>query len=270
VLTLFIFLSGCSSITPVSDRIELASSIAQSGNLTAQVYASGLFSLQGYGRFSKQEAPLTVYIEGDGHAWERYGPADNPTPINPLALRLAAADQSENVLYLARPCQYVSTDCRVKYWTSHRMATEVVSSYREVLAKVITDHNIERLRLVGFSGGGGVAVLLAADMEDEYNIADIRTIAGNLNHRLWTKQLALIPMTGSLNPADIAEHISDIPQRHFIGMNDRVIPASIYESFKSESLASTCVNKSVHQASHVRGWAELWVELHQLPVACAD
>jgi len=270
VLALVIFLSGCSSIAPVGDRIELASSIAQSSGLISQVYSSSHFSLQGYGRFSKPLAALTVYIEGDGHAWERYGPSDDPTPINPLALRLAAADQSVNVLYLARPCQYINVNCSVKYWTSHRMAKEVISSYREILSKVITDHNIERLRLVGFSGGGGVVALLAAEMHTEDNIVDIRTVAGNLDHRLWTKQLALIPMAGSLNPADIAEQIRDLPQRHFIGVNDRVIPASIYESFKSRSLARKCVNKSVHQASHVRGWAELWVELYQLPVACAD
>jgi len=254
----------------VPDRIELASSIAQSSGLISQVYSSSLFSLQGYGRFSKPETALTVYIEGDGHAWERYGPADDPTPINPLALRLAAADQSANVLYLARPCQYVNVNCSVKYWTSHRMAKEVVSSYREILSQVITEHNIERLRLVGFSGGGGVVALLAADMKAEDNIVDIRTVAGNLDHRLWAKQLALIPMGGSLNPADIAGQIREIPQRHFIGTSDRVIPASIYESFKSKSLGSACVNKSVHQATHVRGWAALWVDLHQLPVACAD
>lgn len=270
VLALCIFLSACSSITSVDDRIQLATSIAQSSALNSQVYTSRFFSMQGYGRFSKSKEPLTVYIEGDGHAWERYGPANNPTPINPLALRLAAADQSANVLYLARPCQYLSDNCPVKYWTSHRMAREVIVSYREILAKISRQHGVEQLRLVGFSGGGGVVALLAAEIKEEYSIVDVRTVAGNLDHRLWTQQLALIPMNGSLNPADIAEQIRDIPQRHFMGVNDRVIPASLYDSFKSKSKVSNCVNKSLHQATHVRGWAELWSELHQLPVRCAD
>ena len=48
-----------------------------------------------------------VYIEGDGYAWATTtDPSDDPTPINPLALRLAAVDDAPNVLYLARPCQF--------------------------------------------------------------------------------------------------------------------------------------------------------------------
>ncbi len=50
---------------------------------------------------------MVVYIEGDGRAYvNRRTPSNDPTPGNPMALRLALADPSLRVLYLGRPCQY--------------------------------------------------------------------------------------------------------------------------------------------------------------------
>jgi hypothetical protein len=44
----------------------------------------------------KKTAPTReahLYIEGDGYAWKnRHEPSNDPTPMNPVAMRLAAAD----------------------------------------------------------------------------------------------------------------------------------------------------------------------------------
>ena len=37
---------------------------------------------------------------------DRFTPSSNPTPTNPLAFKMALVDESENIIYLARPCQY--------------------------------------------------------------------------------------------------------------------------------------------------------------------
>ena len=58
--------------------------------------------------------------------------AADPTPRNPLALRLAAVDPADQVLYLARPCQYTAAetapDSDPKNWSSHRTAEAVVAA----------------------------------------------------------------------------------------------------------------------------------------------
>ena len=270
-----VLLNGCLSIPTapsltVDERVALATSIATDTGLISKRYQTNGFTLQGYHRFTSKQEPLVVYIGGDGHAWERYGPSDDPTPMNPLALRLAGLDQSPNVLYLARPCQYVSDTCSVKYWTSHRMAKEVIDSYQQIITGVASHHGFSAVQLVGFSGGGGVAGLVAYQLKlnRQLRVESFRSVAGNLDHRYWTKELALIPMAGSLNASDIASRINDIPQLHFIGRNDRVISANISRRYQEQAGDTRCVTISEQQASHVRGWVALWSQLSKLKASC--
>ncbi len=266
-------LTACSSLAPkaipsVEERRIIAAEIARKAKLAPRWYSVAGFQLQGFRRYQASEKPLVVYIEGDGHAWERYGPSENPTPINPLALRLAVIDDSSNVLYLARPCQYTRQFCEMKYWTSHRMATEVVAAYQQLIENEIREGKFSGVRLVGFSGGGAIAALLARQLSHCCSVVDLRTVAGNLDHRLWTKQLALIPMSGSLNAVNIAASINHIPQLHFIGRDDRVIFPEIYASYRQHSVRTRCVSSSLQSASHVRGWTELWPALSKTEVRC--
>ena len=63
------------------------------------------FELIAYGnRIAHPSGRLHVYLEGDGVPWiTRTLIALDPTPRNPLALRLMALDPAP-ALYLARPC----------------------------------------------------------------------------------------------------------------------------------------------------------------------
>ncbi|MBP6700397.1 MAG: hypothetical protein KA135_04085, partial [Halioglobus sp.] len=130
---------------------------------------------------------VTVYIEGDGLAWvSSRRPSENPTPGDPMALKLALAQPAGNVVYLARPCQYVDTDtqpqCRQNFWTEGRFSEPVIRSTSDALDAIKKHYDSEAVSLIGYSGGGAVAVLVAARRED---VRQIITVAGNLDHLEW-------------------------------------------------------------------------------------
>ncbi len=149
-------------------------------------HATGGFTLYGLLRPARSGGAgrLHVYIEGDGHAWENTRtPSSDPTPHSDVTLRLAAADPTAcAVLYLARPCQYtrvLSPACATRYWTDARFAPEVISATNAAIDRAKAQTGAQRVVLVGFSGGGAVAVL-AATLRDD--VAFLGTVAGNLDH----------------------------------------------------------------------------------------
>lgn len=89
------------------DSRQAARALGASRGFAETLYPTPYFIL--YGQFRPGTGDvLRVYIEGDGHAWQsRTRPSADPTPHNPVGLRLALADPSPApLLYLARPCQY--------------------------------------------------------------------------------------------------------------------------------------------------------------------
>ena len=165
---------------------KLALGISKMSQLRSAELRGGKFILRVYYRFDQPGAPLHVYLEGDGRAWlSRYRASHNPTPRNPVALSLAARDYADNVMYIARPCQYVSfdknPDCKFPYWTHKRFAPEVIDSVSAVIDLGKKKAKARDLEMIGFSGGGAVAILVSAQRRD---VTGIRTVAGNLNHKV--------------------------------------------------------------------------------------
>ena len=183
-----------------------------------------------------QPAPLAVYIEGDGLAWlDRSTVSANPTPNRPVALRLALADSSA-ALYLGRPCQYLdnarTAKCDPRYWTSHRYAPEVV----EALSQAIDRYKAGASRpveLIGYSGGGALAALIAARRSD---VVRIVTVAANVDLAAWTRVLGVDAMTASLDPAHETERIAAIAQYHLAGEDDESVPPSVVRSYVARSV----------------------------------
>ena len=102
---IFIF-SACSSTLWLSDT-EIANTISEPARLKIKNYKAGQFIVHGRERYDKPGNDLNIYLEGDGLAWvSRREPSRDPTPDNPIGLRLAAIDPAPNVIWLARPCQY--------------------------------------------------------------------------------------------------------------------------------------------------------------------
>jgi pimeloyl-ACP methyl ester carboxylesterase len=271
-LLLVLPLSACISTAPsdfdrsLQDRQQTAEGIAAAGGLTASVLQLSPFPIQSYARGGGDT--LTVYIEGDGYAWaSRTRPSTDPTPFNPLALRLAASDPSPVVAYLARPCQYVSSSaCSQRFWGRARFSEEVITAMDQAVTTVRTRAGASQIHLVGFSGGGAVVALLAARRSD---IASIRTVAGYLDHVALNEAIGVSQLSGSLDPMQVAPALAQIPQLHLSGAADQIIPTWVAEGFVTAQGEGACAaTLTVDGASHNAGWADAWPRLMQRPLPC--
>mgnify|MGYP001765478085 FL=1 len=208
---------------------------------------------------------LSVYIEGDGLAWlSRSEPSRDPTPLDPVALGLALRHPSGAAVHLGRPCQFTldmeRRNCSNKYWTSHRFAPEVVDSIDHALDRIKADHGAQALELVGYSGGGAIAALVAARRDD---VERLITVAGNLDPAAWTRMHRITPLEGSLDPVVVAPALSELEQIHLSGAKDRELPAELAQGWlrhlRSPSAASLRI---VPDFDHHCCWVEAWPMLY--------
>ncbi len=219
------------------------------------------FSLASFARVGKKGAPLRIYIEGDGFAWiNPRTPSVDPTPVETTVLDLAQKDTYPNVIYLARPCQYVfSRACGVYYWTNGRFDPKVVRSEKQAISKLMSLYQAKTAELVGYSGGAAVALLAAKDMPE---ITRVVTVAGVLDHDAWTKHHGDTPLKGSLNPADYKEKLAKIKQVHYSGGLDKNVPSALTEKFVyALGKGGNADIIIVPNASHNKGWVENWRRL---------
>src|SRR3989338_10769072 len=204
---------------------------AETAGFSKSLIRTSPFTLVAYHRFDSPGGPLNVYIEGDGCAWlSRSRLSDDPTPLKPLVLNLAAMDQSPNVAYLARPCQYGADDgaCDSAYWSHKRFSEEVIAAMNQPVDQIVLQSGAKEVHLIGYWGGAAVAALIAARRSD---VRTVRTIAGNLDPEAVNRHHGVSPLVGSLNPADVAVKLETLPQRHFTGKRDEVVPPEALESF---------------------------------------
>ena len=166
--------------------------------------------------------PLHVYLEGDGLPFRTPSRVSaDPTPRNPLALRLLLRDPAPAV-YLGRPCyhgQASAAGCSPRLWTDARYGDAVVSSMVAALSRLAEDER--PLVLIGYSGGGTLAMLLAPRLGNRVRVV---TIAANLDVSAWAVYHDFTPLTGSLDPADEAPLARRIAQLHLAGADDRRVP----------------------------------------------
>ncbi|HTE40235.1 MAG TPA: alpha/beta hydrolase [Steroidobacteraceae bacterium] len=170
-------------------------------------------------------AVLWVFIEGDGKPWSDDSQTinDDPSPRSTLAFQLAGQTDGA-VLYLGRPCYFSArsdTRCSKEIWSSDRFSNDVVVSMNEALRAMIAQLQSKRAILVGHSGGGTLAALMASDLiAADSPPAALVTIAGNLDVEAWTSHHGYLPLTGSRNPAREAPLPATVPQFHLIGVKD--------------------------------------------------
>lgn len=254
---------GCATLPIFISRQSLADNIANKAGFIKEYLQAGDFTLLSYQKFDQRSDSLRIYIEGDGRAWEaKHRLSLDPTPSNPLALQLAAVDPANNLAYIARPGQYSASgfpECHEKYWSKFRFAPEVVEAFNLALDRLKEKSGAKHLELVGYSGGGAIVILVAARRSD---IITLRTVAGNLNSKALAVYQDISQLAGSLDPLDVAEKVAQIPQRHFVGSKNKVIPLAIAESFVKiaggkDGERITMVNG----ASHNSGWPKRWKEL---------
>ena len=263
-------LAGCAAAISALDRRSHAERIAGRGGLARSVVATDGFVLTTYHRLGQPGHALRVYIEGDGLAWmSRRRLSRDPTPVDPLALDLAALDPAANVVYLARPCQYTEGDalCGPDYWSSKRFAEVVIVSMDQAVERFRRQARAKEVHLIGYSGGAAVAALIAARRRD---VASLRTVAGNLDPVAFNRHHGVSPDTGSLNAADAAPALAGLAQHHFVGRRDAVVPPFIAEGFARAAGDRRCIRITVLDGvGHADGWRERWRDLLRRPVTCS-
>jgi dienelactone hydrolase len=260
-----ILLSSCATAPSASDRRAAAGLLASRQGWQSIQIPAGQFELAAFLPVLPKLAPhLTLYFEGDGFAWVGGTQASaDPTPNNPIALRLALAQPEGSAAYLARPCQYVDAEtsaCSRRYWTDLRFAPEVIEATDRAVDILKQKFTATRLTFVGYSGGAAVAALVAARRND---VVQLITVAGNLDHRAWTAYHHLSPLTGSQNPIDERERLQPISQFHFSGGKDTLIPPRLIESyadlFPDKSRLTVHVEPTFdHHCCWVENWPRLW------------
>lgn len=209
---------------------------------------------------------IHIYIEGDGVAYSTpTTPSLDPTPVTPTALLLARVDDAAAVAYIGRPCQYVSGDtCTNKSWTSGRFSEATLQTENSLVNAAKKSARAKRVVLIGFSGGGAVAALLA---ERRTDVAALITVCGNLDHAVWTAMHNITPLYGSLNPTEHVKQLSSLPQVHFLGAADTNINTKVTNSFvaKLGPDAPATVHIVPELAHGGEDWAKAWPELlHEL------
>jgi hypothetical protein len=219
-------------------------------------YPAGRYHLAGL--LKKGGAPeLVVYLEGDGRAIVNGNPSPDPTPRVPQALDLAVQDPAPSILYLARIGQYMPAFATAEnrpLWSDRRLSPEVVEAASSAIDQAKREAGAMYLHLVGYSGGGGLAVLLA---ERRGDVLSLVTVAGLLDTDWWVRTRGYRPLTGSLNPADSLDGILNVPQVHFYGTEDRVIPPEMSGVFASKG-AFTRLARLPVETDHYRAWTAAW------------
>ncbi|MEI6068740.1 MAG: hypothetical protein WCP96_15465 [Methylococcaceae bacterium] len=264
-----VVLSGCSLLQPYHHAEQLA----QNAGLQKSAISAGRFVLTAYSRIGDPDQPVNIYIEGDGLAWlSRNQLSDDPTPRVATGLALAALDPATNVVYLARPCQFTNFDlrpCDSAYWSNKRFSPEVIEAMNQAVSSFIQKTHARKINLIGYSGGAAVAALLAAR---RYDVISLRTVAGNLDHNFVNHYHQVDAMPESLNPVDISEKLTALPQLHFVGISDEVIPKQVALRFierqQSQSSPTPCAGLMMVAAGHQDNWIQQWPQLLRQAFPC--
>ncbi len=187
---------------------------------------------------------LTIVIEGDGRAHDRRGRAiPDPTPEKAIGLDLAKAWPAP-AAWLGRPCQYVQdAACTSAAWTTHRFSNAAVAMTDAAISDLKARAGAEQIVLVGWSGGGVMATLVAARRSD---VAGLITLAAPLDVAAWTRSRGLSPLQG-LDPADLDPLA--VPQLHLTGAFDRLVRPAV-------------VGDTARRLAGPNGRVETWPERH--------
>ncbi len=258
ILAVFI-LASCATPSKRTQRL------AEEHKLTDVLLEGDGFFHRSYYRPATQGQPdnLRVYIEGDGLPWRgRYRVSDDPTPRNPLALKLMLLDRSP-ALYLGRPCYYApprsTVPCEPRWWTHRRYSAEVVNSMVTALRRFLGQTGYRRIELIGYSGGGTLATLMAPHLDDV--TVKLVTVAGNLSLRAWENAHGYTPLEGSLDPIQQMPLNSRIRQLHFLGEEDRIIPGKAIEQYAARQKNAAAIIMTGYD--HVCCWEQDWPDLLQ-------
>ena len=255
----WLLLTSCHS-TPVAR----ADSIARAAGFDSVILSGAGFTHQAYYTIAPGADSLFVFFDGDGSPWMNYGTrvALDPTPRIPLALQLAARTRA-SVLYLGRPCYFSVAGgatgdhaCSPDLWTSKRYSPVIVGSMTAALNAFLAAHHFREVTLIGYSGGGTLAVLVAPRVPEARAVI---TIAANLDIAAWTSLHGYLPLDGSVNPVDEPPMDSRVQEWHLVGARDRNTPPEINSRYWHRISPDRLWVYA--QMDHICCWVEQWPEI---------
>lgn len=101
-----------------------------------------------------------------------------------------------------------------------------------------------------------VAALVAARRDD---VDALVTVASPLSLQVRTEQLALSPLTQSIDPAEHVDSLASIAQLHLVGGADATVPASVLKDYIERLPAGHHAALTViEEANHSCCWNALW------------
>jgi hypothetical protein len=183
------------------------------------------FNLATWQKISNSNQPIHIYIEGDGRAFYANGaPTADPTPHDSFMRDLVVNDSSANVVYIARPCQFINdSNCNVSVWTNGRFSKSVIDSVAATIKQIAGKRPVV---LIGYSGGAMVTGLVIKQ-HPEINIKKWITIAGVLNHHDWTEYFGDANLDKSLD----MDSLPNVPQIHYAGDKDNIVPIELSQKW---------------------------------------
>ena len=260
-----LIVAGCAA------SIERAESIAARAELDRHVIEGVGFRHLVYETRAAAAGPVWIYIEGDGVPWlTEFVPARDPTPRAPVALAMLARGP-QPAAYIGRPCYFemhADPGCEPVVWTHARFGPEVVRSMRVAIESLLAARGTpeRRLVLVGFSGGGTLATLLAARLP---NTCALITIASPLDLDEWAAAREYSRLAGSLDPAREPALPPLIGQLHLRGRNDDVVGSVNGAAYlqRNPGARLQVLEEPRHGAEWVAEWARLVREPDALPLS---
>lgn len=207
-----------------------------------------------YWRKGGSHQALHVYLDGDGTPMVAGRPADDPTPRNPLMLRLLSLDPGPAV-YVGRPCYHglaATAGCSSDMWCTARYSERVVSSLAAAIRGIMTARGHDRISFFSHSGGGTLAMLLAERFPETRTIV---TIAANLDIDAWAVHHGIPRLQASLNPALRPPIQDSVVQLHYVGSRDEIVPPTLIAPSVKGANAEFIL---VGGYDHLCCWTELW------------
>ena len=254
ITTLTVAITACSNrpSTAIPDRHELS----KNGFIQEQSAYPGTVLVK---RSLLKNDRVWVFIESDGAAfgtWPTRKPA-MPSVKRSVALGLTLQQTGGDVIYVARPCQFLlgetaSAECNnPDLWTTQRFSHEAIELIEAVIKRSLGDKK-RPVTLVGHSGGGTIALAIA--QRKQFPVACVITLGSPIDLKSWYGLSGAVPPATAVDPAN-AISVGQIPPSIFMsGEHDQLVPPSAIGRWADVIRASSHLHHIRINSTHGTGW----------------
>jgi pimeloyl-ACP methyl ester carboxylesterase len=140
-----------------------------------------------------------------------------------------------------------------------RFSDDAVTAMNSAVGRAKQHSGASTVNLVGYSGGGAMAALIAERRND---VNCLVTVAAPLDTNAWTDARRVSRLDASLNPADAAASLRTVRQTHFTGGRDQMVPAATSKRFFERVPGADIIGKESYD--HRCCWDDEWANLRRL------